>query len=44
MGALHAPVTFKPGSIPDPAIAAEPLMFCGHSTFWAETILNTHNE
>jgi len=44
MGALHAPVTFKPGSISDPAMDAEPLMFRGLSTFWAEKILNTHNE
>jgi hypothetical protein len=44
MGAFHAPVTFKPGSISDPAMIAEPIMLCGFSAFWAETILDTHNE
>jgi hypothetical protein len=44
MGALHAPVTGKPGSISDPAKVAEPLMFRGFSAFWAETILDTHSE
>jgi hypothetical protein len=44
MGAFHAPLAFKPGCISDPALITEALLLSGLSTFWAEKILNTHNE
>ena len=44
MGALYAALTFKPRGITDPAVVAEPLIFRGFTTFWAETIPDTHSE